>query len=131
MNRDRCRGVRGGLLHSDDHGQSWRAGAVLPEGSDEVSLVETTEGGIYVSYRKNTLATGKRHFARSADYGETFCEHGQHEEVPDANLHAGLIRYRRGEGGSEDLFLFSSPSPTKDMTIRISRDERQELGLCP
>lgn len=116
-------GVRGGLLYNDDHGQSWKAGAVLPEGSDEVSLVETMGGGIYVSYRKNTLATGKRHFARSNDYGETFCEHGQHEEVPDSNLHAGLIRYRGGEEESEDLLLFSSPSPTKDMTIRISRDE--------
>ena len=84
-------GVRGGLLYSDDGGQSWSAGAVLPEGSDEVSLVETAAGGIYVSYRKNTLATGKRHFARSVDSGETFSEHGQHEEVPDANLHAGLI----------------------------------------
>jgi sialidase-1 len=116
-------GVRGGLLCSDDHGQSWKAGAVLPEGSDEVSLVETAEGGIYVSYRKNTLATGKRHSARSTDYGETFCEHGQHEEVPDANLHAGLIRHRGGERRSEDLLLFSSPSPMKDMTIRMSRDE--------
>ena len=116
-------GVRGGSLYSDDYGQSWRVGAVLPEGSDEVSLVETVGSGIYLSYRKNTLATGKRHFARSTDYGETFCEHGQHEEVPDANLHAGLIRYRGGEEGSENLLLFSSPSPTKDMTIRISRDE--------
>ena len=47
-------GVRGGLLYSDDHGQNWKAGGVLPEGSDEVSLVETAAGGIYISYRKNT-----------------------------------------------------------------------------
>ena len=116
-------GVRGGLLYSDDGGQSWNAGAVLPEGSDEVSLVETAAGGTYVSYRKNTLATGKRHFARSIDYGETFSEHGQHEEVPDANLHAGLVRYREGEEVGDDILLFSNPSPAKDMTIRMSRDE--------
>ena len=116
-------GVRGGLLYSDDGGQSWSAGAVLPEGSDEVSLVETAAGGTYVSYRKNTLATGKRHFARSIDYGETFSEHGQHEEVPDANLHAGLVRYREGEEVGDDILLFSNPSPAKDMTIRMSRDE--------
>ncbi len=122
-------GVRGGLLYSDDHGQSWKAGAVLPEGSDEVSLVETAGGGIYVSYRKNTLATGKRHFARSSDYGETFCEGGQHEEVTDSNLHAGLIRHCGGEEGSKDLLLFSSPSPTKDMTIRMSRDEGKSWDI--
>ena len=123
-------GVRGGLLYSDDGGQNWRAGGVLPEGSDEVSLVENTAGGIYVSYRKNTLATGKRHFARSVDSGETFSEHGQHEEVPDANLHAGLIRYCGGEGGNEGLLLFSNPSPAKDMTVRISRDEGRSWGFA-
>ena len=85
--------------------------------------METAEGGIYVNYRKNTLATGKRHFARSTDYGETFCEHGQHEEVPDSNLHAGLIRYRRNEEETEDILLFSNPSSAKDMTIRMSHDE--------
>ena len=122
-------GVRGGLLYSDDGGQSWSAGAVLPEGSDEVSLVETAAGGIYVSYRKNTLATGKRHFARSIDYGETFSEHGQHEEVPDANLHAGLIRYRGGEEVGDDILLFSNPSPAKDMTIRMSRDEGRSWDI--
>ena len=122
-------GVRGGLLYSDDGGQSWNAGAVLPEGSDEVSLVETAAGGIYVSYRKNTLATGKRHFARSIDYGETFSEHDQHEEVPDANLHAGLVRYREGEEVSDDILLFSNPSPAKDMTIRMSRDEGRSWDI--
>ena len=122
-------GVRGGLLYSDDGGQSWNAGAALPEGSDEVSLVETAAGGIYVSYRKNTLATGKRHFARSIDYGETFSEHGQHEEVPDANLHAGLIRYRGGEEVGDDILLFSNPSPAKDMTIRMSRDEGRSWDI--
>lgn len=122
-------GVRGGLLYSDDGGQIWKAGAVLPEGSDEVSLVETAEGGIYVSYRKNTRATGKRHFARSTDYGEAFCEHGQHEEVPDTNLHAGLIRYRRNKGKTEDILLFSNPSPAKDMTIRISHDEGRSWNI--
>ena len=122
-------GVRGGLLYSDDGGQNWKAGAVLPEGSDEVSLVETAVGGTYVSYRKNTLATGKRHFARSIDYGETFSEHGQHEEVPDANLHAGLIRYRGGEEVGDDILLFSNPSPAKDMTIRMSRDEGRSWDI--
>ena len=115
-------GVRGGLLYSDDHGENWQAGAVLPEGSDEVSLLETVDGGIYVSYRKNTLFTGKRHFARSSDSGETFSEHGEHEEIPDANLHAGLTRYR-GDGQAENILLFSNPDPAREMTIRVSRDE--------
>ena len=115
-------GVRGGLMFSDDRGQSWRSGAVLPEGSDEVSLVETG-GRLYVSYRKNTLRTGKRHFARSEDGGESFCEQGQHEDLPRRNLHAGLVRYPIA---GENAILLSHPpagSPARGMTVRLSRDE--------
>ena len=119
-------GVRGGLLYSDDDGKSWRAGAVLPEGSDEVNLVETTDGGIYVTYRKNSLRTGKRHFARSADGGASFHRHGQHEDVRCRNLHAGLARFSSTRDGKENILLFSNPpggSPAKNMTVRLSRDE--------
>ena len=114
-------GVRGGLLYSDDHGESWRAGAVLPAGSDEVGVVETARGDLYVSYRKNTQATGKRHFARSTDHGATFCEHGQHQEISDSGLHAGLIRHHSDQ--NENILLFSNPNPSREMTIRMSRDQ--------
>ena len=116
-------GVRGGLLYSDDQGTNWQAGAVLPEGSDEVSLVETAQGGIYVSYRMNSRRTGKRHFARSPDGGQSFCRHGQHEDLPCRNLHAGLAPY---SDGAESLILFSNPpagSPATNMTIRMSQDQ--------
>ena len=86
-------GVRGGLLYSDDSGSTWRAGAVLRDGSDEVSLVETNDKGeIYVTHRMNTNFTGHRHFARSVDGGLTFNETGAHTDLPDPRLHAGLIR---------------------------------------
>ena len=116
-------GVRGGLLYSDSGGEDWIVGAVLPEGSDEVSLVETG-ADIYVSYRKNSLRTGKRHFARSSDGGESFSEHGEHDDVPCRNLHAGLTRCQSPDG--ERLLLFSHPpagSPATDMTIRLGRDD--------
>ncbi len=111
-------GVRGGLLYSDDHAGTWKAGAVLRDGSDEVSLVETGgQGEIYLSHRMNTKFTGKRHFARSVDGGRTFYEIGQHVDLPDPRLHAGLIRYG-------DTVLFSSPQgEARQMTIALSRDE--------
>ena len=124
-------GVRGGLLYSDDQAHSWKVGAVLPAGSDEVSLVETANardaaaGSIYVSYRKNWQHTGKRHFARSIDGGESFHQHGQHEEVDCRNLHAGLARCGRPGAGPEDLILFSNPlggSPARGLRVRLSRD---------
>ena len=111
-------GVRGGLLYSDDHGETWQTGAVLRDGSDEVSLVETgDQGEIYVTHRMNTKFTGQRHFARSVDGGQTFYEVGQHVDLPDPRLHAGLIR-------CGDSLLFSSPQgEARRMTIAQSGDE--------
>ena len=119
-------GVRGGLLYSDDRAQTWRTGAVLPDGSDEVSLVQTTRDSIYVSYRKNTRATGKRHFARSGDGGETFSQHGEHQDLPCRNLHAGLTGHASlGRAGGHVLLCSSPPAgnPARNMTIYLSQDE--------
>lgn len=119
-------GVRGGLLHSDDHASTWKAGAVLKDGSDEVNLVEIgDQGGIYINHRMNTKFTGKRHFARSVDGGQTICEVGQHVDLPDPRLHAGLIR--RG-----DTLLFSSPQGgARRMTVASSSNEGASWKMGP
>lgn len=111
-------GVRGGLLYSDDSGVTWTAGAVLREGSDEVSLVEVNDQGeIYVTHRMNTKFTGQRHFARSIDGGQSFYKVDQHTDLPDPRLHSGLIR-------CGDALLFSSPQgEARRMTIASSHDE--------
>ena len=119
-------GVRGGLVYSDDHGETWRAGAVLPAGSDEVTLEETEDGGIYVNYRKNhPYYNGLRWFARSSDYGESFDELGQHEEQVTTCCHVGLVRYSSTDDGGENVLLFSNPrGPSRsNLTIRLSRDD--------
>ena len=70
--------VRGGLLTSDDRGETWQVGGVLPPGSSEVTLVETDGGGLYVNYRRSTAPyyNGLRWYARSEDGGTGFQEHG-------------------------------------------------------
>ena len=117
-------GVRGGLLYSDDHGRTWTVGAVLPEGSDEVSLVETSDGEIYVSYRKNTRKTEGRTFARSRDGGESFYELGEHGELSSLAVHVGLARYVSSTNEDSEFLLFSHcvRSGGADMTIYASRD---------
>jgi sialidase-1 len=85
-------GIRGGLLISDDHGKTWLPGAVLKEDSDEVSLVQTGDDELYISHRMNSRTTGRRHFARSRDGGETLSEEGEHSDLACRGLHAGLIK---------------------------------------
>ena len=116
-------GVRSGLLYSDDHAQSWKAGGVLPEGSDEVSVVETVDGGLYVRFRKNTLPTGKCNYALSTDGGESFHEIGKHEELSERGLHAGLARYSSDRDGKQNVLLYSNPLSTNHMMVCMSRDE--------
>lgn len=113
-------GIRGGLLLSDDHGRTWRAGPVLGEGSDEVCLVQTGADEIYISHRMNSRATGRRHFARSRDGGETLCEQGEHADLACRALHAGLIGIG-GPDGAPEALLFSNP-PGLQMAVCVSRD---------
>ena len=134
-------GIRGGLLYSDDHGESWCTGAVLPDGSDEASLVETITGDVYVSYRKNTRRTGFRHYARSTDGGESVAELGQHEDLPGPGVDAGLVRYTSPTDGQPPTLLYSHP-PSRpratdtsaprmggsDLTVYLSRDEGQDVA---
>ena len=114
-------GIRGGLLISDDHGRTWRAGPVLKEGSDEVTLVETGDDELYISHRMNSRATGRRHFARSRDGGETLSEEGEHPDLACRGLHAGLTKFAGRKEGEPDLLLFSNP-PGYQMAVSISRD---------
>ncbi len=123
-------GVRGGLLYSDDHGETWTVGAELPEGSDEVSLVETAGGEIYVSYRRNTCRRDGRTFARSRDGGTSFYELGEHEELSGRPVHVGLARHASAARSHPDVLLFSHPVGVNhlipggaDMMIYVSRDD--------
>jgi sialidase-1 len=104
-------------------------GAVLPEGSDEVALVETGGGEIYVSYRRNTCRRDGRTFARSRDGGQTFYELGEHEELSGRPVHVGLARHGSAADDHPDVLLFSYPVGAThlipggaDMTICVSRD---------
>jgi sialidase-1 len=123
-------GVRGGLVYSDDHGETWTVGTVLPEGSDEVSLVETAGGEIYVSYRRNTCRRDGRTFARSRDGGASFCELGEHEDLSGRPVHVGLARHGAAADNHPDVLLFSHPVGVNhripggaDMTIYVSQDD--------
>lgn len=122
-------GVRGGLLYSDDHGTSWTVGAVLPNGSDEASLVETTGGEVYVSYRRNTQRRDGRTYARSRDGGRSFYELGEHPELSGRPVNVGLARHGSGDDNRPETLLFSHPIGVNrripggtEMTIYASAD---------
>ncbi|WP_135556747.1 galactose-binding domain-containing protein [Paenibacillus cymbidii] len=118
---------RAGLLYSDDHGATWKVGAIGPADSNESAVAMTTDGEVYLNWRHQDSSNNQRGWSRSSDNGLTFAQSGYHGELVNPTVHAGVIRYSTVADGGEDILLFSNPiGPNRsNMNIRISYDEGQ------
>lgn len=134
------------VVFSDDHGQSWKLGAIddtYEDGlnSNETTVVELNDGSLYFNTRdQNGKAPGTRGDVYSADGGTTFTGSGDSKykwvvpspEVLDPPVvQCALLRvFSKKQGGKQDLILFSAPDengPTgkgrSDLRIRYTTDE--------
>lgn len=100
--------------YSDDHGKTWKMGegrSANGYGINEVSSVETEEGGVLVIAR-NQNGGGKKCVARSEDGGDTWSEVKHHPELPCVVCQNGLTRYSFSDDaklGHRGRILFSAP----------------------
>ncbi|WP_166828711.1 sialidase family protein [Thalassoroseus pseudoceratinae] len=141
------RGVNGvQVVISDDHGQTWKLGAVddsYDDGlnSNETTVVELNDGSLYFNTRdQHGSAPGTRGGTISRDGGETFekstdSKHSPFVPVLDPIdppvVQCALLRAAsKLDGDKQNLILFSGPDesgPTgkgrSDMRIRYSTDE--------
>ncbi|TWU05288.1 Sialidase precursor [Symmachiella macrocystis] len=131
---------------SDDHGKTWRLGAVdttYEDGlnSNETTVVELNDGRLYFNTRdQNGKAQGTRGGAYSSDGGETFDPSNEtaykwfapEVAVLDPSVvQCALLRGLSTKlGDSSDLILFSGPDENgpsgkgrSDLRIRYSTDE--------
>jgi sialidase-1 len=133
---------------SDDHGKTWRLGAIDDTYDDdlkanETAVVELNDGRLYFNTRdQNGKATGTRAGAYSQDGGTTFVSSGDPEYrwfVPSpavldppvvqcALLNAASI----SQGDAANLILFSGPDENgpsgkgrSDLRLRYSTDETE------
>lgn len=124
------------LIYSDDGGLSWQRGAIDQRRDttlkpQEMSLVELTDGRIYVAARDTEgTESGHRAFAVSSDGGFTFDE--PFTTVPELVapiIQAPVLRYEAtDEGAEQDRILFASPvhpASREAMAVRSSYDEGQ------
>lgn len=134
------------LFYSDDHGGTWRLGAIDDTYDDglnanETAVVELNDGRLYLNTRdQNGPAPGTRGEAWSDDGGETFASSGVDgyrwfrpaPEVLDAPVvQCSLLRAASTlDGDAADVLLFAGPDdngPTgkgrSDLQIRVSTDE--------
>jgi len=120
---ERSRGYFSMLVVSDDHGKSWKMGALSDARLDECEVCELQNGDVYWnmrSYRKKYC----RVVARSKNHGDSFEGFSDDFELMEPVCQASVLRYDYKGYNNQDVVLFSNPaSKTRDkMTIKISYD---------
>lgn len=123
------------LVYSDDHGESWKLGAVDthaaadPVHPDECVAVELVDGRIYVNTRdENGSSAATRAIAYSSDGGETFdAPFVAEPSISSPVVQNSMLRIAaKDQGTPENVLLYCGPGDPKtrrDLTVRVSRDE--------
>lgn len=108
------------VIGSDDHGQTWHIGGIVPDGTNECEVVELLNGDVMINCR-NYVGERRRAVALSRDGGTTFGEFRWDEELIEPICQASIVRWPAAEQG----LVFANPASRErqNMTVRLSRDE--------
>ncbi len=120
--------IRAGIIYSDDNGQTWRAGGLVPAEIamlHECTAVERQDGSLILNMRARDA--GYRAVATSADGGLSWSKPMLDEQLPDPTCQGSLIRLNEKE------ILFSNPAVgvtsaksfsggRRKLTLRLSAD---------
>lgn len=118
---------KGGLIYSDNGGESWHVGGIGQSHKDavngEVTLCEDVGGEVYVNFRNNNHneQQRRRFYARSDDGGASFYEEGECRGIIAHGCHAGLESLICKDSDKR-YFLLSYPQQGPEST-------RENLGL--
>ena len=124
------------LLYSDDQGESWSIGAVDknltdPVQSNETTIVELTDGRIYVNTRDQNGGSLEK------NRGETYSSDGglnfskpilESDKFPSPIVQSALLRWSFSKTTGPNMLLFSTPSHVTqrvDLVIMASYDESE------
>lgn len=113
------------LIYSDDGGDNWKVGGVAGQWSDECSVVQTTDGAIYVNFRYENK-TFSRFQAWSYDNGETLTGFSEAKELIDPRCQGSVIRFSEEKQHGKNRILFSnlaSKTSRDHLRVRLSYDE--------
>ena len=109
---------RSHVIYSDDHGATWKIGAVHDEKTNESTVVELADGTILQNMR-SYHGRNCRAIATSKDGGLSFGPLTLATNLVEPVCQASMLRAKSGE------ILFANPASTKreKMTIQISKDD--------
>jgi len=130
VNLDRARDPHHShVVISDDGGETWRIGGILPEGTNECAVVETPSGDLYINCRNHGSGLC-RAVAWSRDGGEGFFGFHRDPALVEPRCQASLASVRRE--GAADHILFANPAATARvrLTVRLSDDGGRTWSLA-
>jgi sialidase-1 len=108
---------------SDDHGTTWRLGALVGPGADENKVVELSDGRLML----NSRATPHRKVAFSSDGGEHWSGWRDEPQLVDPANNGAVIRYDDSARGARARWLLFSntdhPTERRNVTVRLSCDD--------
>ena len=109
---------------SDDHGETWRLGGVIPGLKvDECQVVELADGSLLMNMRSHQH--GCRGLSLSKDGGESWSEVWHDKTLIDPDCQGSILHYSDAKTG-RSLLVFSNAASSKSrnhMTVRLSYDE--------
>ncbi len=114
------------MIYSDDHGRTWNIGGIAQPGTNESTVIQTTDGSLYLNCR-NYVGEKRRAYAWSYDNGETFNDFGWDDNLVEPICQASVIRFTSKESHDKDRVIFANPASKnrEKLTIKMSYDECQ------
>ncbi|HYF37090.1 MAG TPA: exo-alpha-sialidase, partial [Prosthecobacter sp.] len=130
-------------IYSDDHGQTWQAGAIaIPDTAEwvypnETCIVETVVGTVMINARSESKAH-RRLINLSRDGGESWAKPRFDEALLEPICQASIVRYSMRPAADKNRILFANPHnlerlsgpveegkprDRRNLSIKVSYDE--------
>ncbi|HPO09777.1 MAG TPA: sialidase family protein [bacterium] len=112
------------ILVSDDGGKTWQIEGIQDGWTDESTVVELADGGLYLNMR-NYRGTNRRAWSISRDRGVHWSPVAEDETLVEPVCQASVIRLSTEKTHGKNRVLFSNPASVRreNLTVRLSYDE--------
>lgn len=115
------------IIYSDDLGETWENGGIIPMGKapvNESRIVELKNGELLLNARSGAFTTSSRYFSSSFDNGLSWTDPQEVSSLPAAfATDTGFINLQQN---GQDLLIFTRPNDEnlrKNLTVYLSDDK--------